>query len=45
MYALNEKLSYYMKIQGKIQNFESAPLLTQKTQEQYIAGVELGLGF
>lgn len=45
VYALNEKLSYYMKIQGKIQNFESAPLLTQKTQEQYIAGVELGLGF
>lgn len=45
VYALSEKLSYYMKIQGKIQNFESAPPLTQKTQEQYIAGVELGLGF
>lgn len=45
VYALSEKLSYYMKLQGKIQSFESAPPLTQKIQEQYIAGVELGLGF
>nr|QGT50234.1 hypothetical protein Helico6505_0660 [uncultured Helicobacter sp.] len=44
-YALNQNLAYYMKLQGKIWHFESTLSVTTKVQNQYTAGIELGLEF